>query len=582
MARRKKRLVDLVRDGTFLARKDERLLGGRDPLPWPELEKYRLAYRSQDGERKRMVALGLERELREDDAQRRLLGDLQAELRKLGPRGSWRRLERFAPAYFTHQAGPAAGQRFVWDPYQRRFLREWCRRDSLSERIYSVSVLGVPKGNGKTPLTAVLGTLALVENIDAPEIYVVAGASDQADICHEFARLNIEKGALSAWLEVAGQSIVCPEHDGEFEVLSAAGDLGHGTIPTLYLVDEWWLFMHRQQREAYNAGAKALHKRPGEAALLAISTAGYDLTSQLGETFQAAMEHPLLEVNETKPGPLYVVRDEQSGFLFEWYGAPADADIEDPKVIRKANPLSIVRPDDLLRELHRPDTDELDWSRLHLNQWTKAKSAWLASGVWARLRSATQIPEGAEILVGIDAARTHDTTAVGWAWLSPQGRKVLRAHVWSVRRNVPHHEFVPGGELENEELVEPFIHALASRYRIRAVAYDPRYFGTEARHLSNDGFLAIKVEPQSNDMAAAVVQFERDALNRRLEHDGDRVLAAHVEAIDAERRPDASKKIGKRSEAYPIDAGISVVLANYLTVVDLPELADVEPWAAAW
>jgi len=158
---------------------------------------------------------------------------------------------------------------------------------------------------------------------------------------------------------------------------------------------------------------------------------------------------------------------------------------------------------------------------------------------------------------------------------------VLRAHVWSVRRHVPHHEFVEGGELVNETLVEPFVHALGRRYSIRAIAFDPRYFSAEARHLADAGFVVVEVQPQSAAMGDAVVQFEKDVLSRRLSHDGDRVLSNHIEAIDSVRMPDGSKKIGKRTDGQPIDAGISVILANYLTTIDLPAQAA-EPFVLTW
>ncbi len=570
-----------MRDGTFLARKDEHVLNSGDELPWPRLEEFRRDFREAHPSERRAISLHLEATLREPDAQAFLLGRLQDELRRLGPPGSYRRIDRFFPRYFTHRAGPAAGQPFKLEKFQRGFLREWSRRDERGERVYTVGVWGISKGNGKTPVIAGLGTLAELEHTDAPEVYCVAGSSDQAAICHKFASDNINDGALAAWLEVVGDTILCPEHDGEFTVLSSAGDLGHGIKPTLYLVDEWWLFIHRAQREAYNAGAKALHKRPGEGALLAISTAGYDRTSQLGETYDAALAHPMLEVREKGPGPLYRVRDEESGFLFEWWGAPEDADIENPAVIRKANPLSVVRPDDLLRELRRPDTDELDWRRLHLNQWTKTKNTWKASGVWRRLAGDLQIPEGAEITVGVDCARSFDTTSVGWAWLSPSGVVVTRAHIWSVRRNVPHHEFVEGGELVNEELVEPFVEMLDTRYHVAEIAFDPRYFSAEAHHLSSIGHTLVEVQPQSAAMGDAVTAFEQAALARKITHDGDPMVAAHFEAVEQTHDGRGSTKIGKRSAAYPIDAAIATILAHYrVHLVEYEKPA--QPWAAAW
>ncbi len=569
MARRRKRLVDLVRDGTFLARKDEHLLGAHDPLPWRELERLRGEFRAaEDAAERRTVALELEHGIRSYPASR-YLGDLQAELAKLGPPGSYERVSRFARRYFRHYAGPEAGKPFVFRRFQSDFLREFTRRRRDGRRVYTVGIWMLPKGNGKTPTAAVLGTEALVSNLDAAEVYNVAGRKDQADICHSFAKANIEDGPLSAWLEVGSEVVHYPEHRGEYEILPSEGDLTAGINPTAFVADELWLFLYRKQREAWNSGVKALPKRAGQSWALGISTAGYTKDSLLGEIYDGVMAHPGLELH--RDGFLQVLRDEDSGFLFWGHGVPdsLDVDIEDPALVRAVNPAPWIDPRALLADLRQPGTDENDWQRLHLNRWTLTKQSWMASGIWSRLRSEAQIPEGAEILVGIDAARTWDTTSVGWLWVTPEGQKLTRSQVWSVRSNVPHHTFVPGGELVNEELVEPFVHELSKRYRIAGIALDPRYLNAEAKHLADAGFTVVKVEPQSAAMGDAVALFEKDALSERLAHSGDRVLALHVDAIDSERRPDGSKKIGKRSDANPIDAAISLILANWLTTVEL-------------
>src|SRR5205823_1173455 len=153
--------------------------------------------------------------------------------------------------------------------------------------------------------------------------------------------------------------------------------LGHGVSPSAAIVDEWWLFDTQRERESFTALAKALHKRPGRAWLNAITTAGYDLHSQLGETYTAAINHPKLELRND--GYLQVVRDTASGFLFWWYGPPPgeEPDPEDTRVVRACNPARWIQVRDLMRELKRPDSNEQDWRRLHLNQWTRARAAWL-------------------------------------------------------------------------------------------------------------------------------------------------------------------------------------------------------------
>ena len=581
MARRRKRLVDVVRDGTFLARKDEHLLDGADKLPWRELELLRKRYRAAgDGSARREIALELEQGLRQHPPSR-YLGDLQAELLKLGPRDSFEQLERFFPRFFRHYRGPAAGKRFQLAPFQRDFLREFWRRDRYGRRVYQVGLLMIPKGNGKTPLAAGLGVHALVSETDAPEVYNVAGAKDQASICFDFARTNIEDGPLAAWIDVGTRKVECPEHNGEYEILSSDGYLSAGVNTSAAVFDELFIAKHGQQREAWNSHEKSIPvKRPGRGWLLGITTAGFDKDTLLGERYDAAIAHPKLELH--RDGALMILRDEASGFLFWCFQAPDGADIENPAVIRACNPAPWVNSRNLIRALKLPGADELDWRRLHADQWTKTKHAWLAAGVWDRLRGETQIPAGAEITVAVDAARTHDTTSIAWQWISPEGRKVTRAHVWSVRRKVSHHTFVAGGELVNEELVEPFIHDVLvglHGYRIRAIGYDPRYFGTEARHLANAGFTVIPYEPHNKAMGDAVVQFEKDTLARpRLEHDGDRVLRNHVEAIDAVRNPDGSKKIGKRTDGIPIDAGIAAIIANHLNEVEITEPVVARSW----
>lgn len=578
MARRKKRLVDLVRDGTFLARKDHRLLGERDALPWPALEGFRGAYRAArvDADR-RHVALELEHQLREPDAQLRLLGDLQRELRKLGRRRSYAQLERFFPTYLRHQAGPAAGRPFHLDRYQKAFLREFWRRNRHGERVYQVGLLGVPKGNGKTPLAAGLGLHTLVTHTDAPEVYAIAGAKDQADFAHSFARASVEQSALAAWVEAGTRTILCSEHYGEFEILSSDGDLSSGANPSTAIFDELWIARHRQQREAWNSQEKALHKRPGEAFLLGITTAGWDPSSLLGELYTQRMQHPKLEQRED--GFLRVVRDTEAGFLFWWYGAPDEADIENPAVIRGANPAPWVRPNDLLRALRRAP-DELDWRRLHLNQWTATREAWVSAGAWARLSEpGLEAPVGAEITVGIDAAFNYDTTACSWSWRSPEGRAVQRAFVWSVRPDAPHHELVRDSELVNEDLVEPFVHALGKRYRIRAIAFDPRFFATEARHLAKAGYTVVPIHPSSAPMGDAVASWHKALLAGELAHDGDPVFAKHVAAI-ASRKTEGGYKIGHLLASAPIDAGIAAILSHHLLPREIEE--PVEPWGATW
>src|SRR5207245_6687670 len=152
---------------------------------------------------------------------------LDRALAELGRPGSFRQLERFFPRFLRHQAGERAGQPFELERFQRAFLREFWRRDRHGRRLYSVGLLGIPKGNGKTPLAAALGLHALLTGTDAPEVYGIAGSKDQAGIALRFARRWVEEGELAAFVS-AGSVLRCREGGGFYKLLSSDGRLGHG------------------------------------------------------------------------------------------------------------------------------------------------------------------------------------------------------------------------------------------------------------------------------------------------------------------------------------------------------------------
>jgi phage terminase large subunit-like protein len=564
MAAHKKNLQRLVLDRSFLARRHEELLQTSPLVADPRLRELQKRFRRRrdQGER-RAVALEFQRAVRERASAPS--SELDVLLRELGPPGSVEQLLRFFPRCLRHYAGPTAGKPFRLESFQRRFLSEFFARER-GERVYPVGLLGIPKGNGKTPLAAGLGLHALISARDAPEVYGVAGSREQAAIAHRFANRWSEEGPLAEWLR-PGATIVCPERRGFYKLLSADGRLGQGVQPSVGIVDEWWLFEHPREREAYAALAAALHKRPGESWLLAITTAGWSKQTQLGETFDAAITHPAFELHED--GYLHVLCDREAGFLMHWYAAPEDADIEDPETIRRANPASWVRPRDLLRELRRPDTDELVWRRLHLNQWTRARDMWLPSGAWAKLRDPeAAIPAGAEVFAGVDVGWSHDSTAVALAHRRSDGQIVLQAKVWTTDPSAQG-QYVAGGVMRLE-LIEEHIRDLRRRYQLREVAYDPKFFGRSAEILGDEGILCVEMLPSAAPMQHAWQSFYQAVVEGTIVHLGERVLTAHVDAAAADKT-EYGWRVRKLRSSARIDALAAAVMAHGRAQLARPE-----------
>ena len=85
-------------------------------------------------------------------------------------------LGRFFPTYFTHPKGYGFGEPFQLEPWQQEFLDEFYRVDEDGNRLYRVGLLGIPRGNGKTPLCAGVGLFELMARRQAPDIFNGAGS----------------------------------------------------------------------------------------------------------------------------------------------------------------------------------------------------------------------------------------------------------------------------------------------------------------------------------------------------------------------------------------------------------------------
>jgi phage terminase large subunit-like protein len=572
MGRPAKTLAQLVRDGSFRGRRDSHrdLLSG-PVVQWPAFASLQARFAGAGSEaERREIALSFERMVREaqQELQRRIDGngggktaaaaELAAALAELGRPGSLAQLLRFFPAYLVHPKGPLFGQPFKLAAFQRQFLREFYRRDKKGRRVYRFGVLGVPRGNGKTPLAAGLGLYELLSRRDAPEVYCAAGSKEQAGIALGFAKSFVEMGDLADWIQLKS-GLRCPASSGSMQVVSSEGRLQHGRMPAAALIDELWAFETRREIETYTAFSSALHKRE-DAFLLAITTAGYDKTSLLGRIYDGALAWPQIE--QHNDDYLTVAKDLEHGQLLWWYGAPEGATLDDPQVWRKANPASWIKTSELKRQLADPGLDENEFRRLNLNMWTHVRDAWLPDGCWQQLATDHTIPKKAPVYVGVDVGLVHDSTAVVWAHKLEDGRILLNAHVWSADPDAPAHTHCRGGRVELEQ-VEQFILQLADDYKVKEVAYDPHFFQRSAELLerSRKRLRMVEFLQASGPMADAYQGFYQAALEGRLAHNNDPILNDHIHStvgVMSER----GWKLRKLNKQRRMDATIAACLAT--------------------
>lgn len=468
----------------------------------------------------------------------------------------------FAEAYCRHTKGRWAGEPVNFEDWQREFLDEAFRLNARGRRVYRNVLLGIPRKNGKSTLASALSLyMAGADGEAGAEVVMAAGSRDQAAMVFDQARAFVDSNEeLGAYFD-AQRFVILGPGGSVIKRIAADGKLQHGLNPSAVIVDELHSFMTPRQEELWNALTTASGARD-QPLTLSITTAGYDRATVLGRLFDSAVR---MKGIERRPG-LTIARDESTGFLLWWYGLSETDDVDDPDLWMAANPASWITVEQLEAQRESPTVEELVWQRLHLNRWTKTRDAWLPAGLWESLESAEEIPDGAPVVVAVDVGLVHDSTAVAVAHRLDDGRVVVRAKVWAARDDAVAHVVLPGGRVDLE-VIEDHIRGLAERYQVTELVYDPRFFERSAQTLSDEGFLTAPVDQSSRRMLEAYSDFYLACREERLTHDGDRVLAQHVEstlAVMTER----GWKIS-RLRLQRIDAMVAVAMAHWRAAMNL-------------
>lgn len=420
------------------------------------------------------------------------------------------------------------------EPFQRMILGEIFkgRRELLCL---------LPRGNGKTTLFSAVALFHLITTAE-PAVYCAAAGRDQARLLFESAR-----NMAARHPEI--DRLVTPRYNelrvpgGFLRVLSSDAPRAHGLQPTLALVDE--LHAH-QSSDLYVALRTALGKR-AQAQLVTISTAGYDHASTLGQLREKA--HSLPDV--TRDGTLTVARSD-SFTMFEWACSEGD-NLEDPAVLKTANPATFVTEQFLAEQIDSPGLHPLERARYHANVWTTTAAAWLPVGAWQACGSDDPVEPGDPIWVGVDVGGERSASAVVWV------TEDLRVGV----------AIYHGDEAVLDCLAK--VRQLAGTHDVREVAFDPWRFGQAAIELEREG-LPVIAFPQSNvRMVPASEKLYAAVKERRIKHPNDPELNQHMASVVA-RQTERGPRLDKLKSRHQIDGAVALAMA-----IDRAESPQPEP-----
>ena len=212
---------------------------------------------------------------------------------------------------------------------------------------------------------------------------------------------------------------------------------------------------------------------------------------------------------------------------------------------------------DALHALLPPKTRESTFRRARLCQLASdTDGAFLPSGVWAGLSTGVGIPSGREVVVALDGSFSDDTTAllVGTVSATPHFDVIK---VWQ-RKNGDDDYRVPIADVEDE------IRQACRRWQVVEIIGDPFRWTRTLQALESEKLPIVEFPHSPSRLTEATTNLYSAAVNGRITHSGNAVLAAHVAAavIREDSRGMRLDKASRSRTAPKIDLAACLVMAH--------------------
>ena len=449
--------------------------------------------------------------------------------------------------------------------FQKIFLTWLFELRPDGSRRYRRAMLEVPKGNGKTPLSAWIGAYLLATQPSAV-IPVAAASYEQADLLFGDLRNCVrESPTLSPLLDAFEGEIQVKGGPGRAYKVAAIAGTNDGQRPSAFLADEIheWLGNKARVHLVISNGAA---KRAGSL-IFNTTTPGADLDSMAGR-----MHAYGYKVNGGE------IEDEE--FLFVHWGANPDAfDLNDDQqlhaAIRAANPAAdiFLNVQDVASRFYQVPLYE--FVRYHLGQWTTVSETWLPPGSAEACVVEEDIPDGAQVVLGFDGSFSGDATAL------------VAVSIPREDGQVPHVQVVANYEKpENARQdwrvsildVEDLIRAACKRWQVVEIVCDPYRWARTYQVLEAEGLPVVEFAQTAGRMTPATTSFYEAVVNQQITLDGSSALMRHLG--NATLRVDArGTRVSKdhKHSLRKIDLAVASIMAlsRALFNAHAPSMSDV-------
>lgn len=397
----------------------------------------------------------------------------------------------------------------------------------------------LPRGQGKTSLTAALGLYDLLLGAEGASVVVAATDERQARLCFGVAARMVELcPALESRVQVFQDRLVVPDRGASFQVLPAVPKRLEGLDFTLAILDEFGVI----DRGVFEVVGLATGKRD-QSTVLGIGTPGPDwATSVLAEMRTYAAEHP-----------------EDTSFVWREFSAAGfeDHPVDCRHCLELANPaLGDFLHEDGIRALMPPKTRESTFRRARLCQFVdELEQSWLPPSAWDEHADPRPVPDGAEVVLALDGSFSQDATALVVAEVG-QTPHLDVVGLWEPPDRRPEWR-VPVLE------VEQAIRDACARWDVLEVVADPFRWTRSLQLLADEGLPMIEFPQSAPRMTPATTGLYEAVVNGAVTHSGDPRLARHVSNATVktdQRGTRIYKKNGDRGRR--IDLAVCAIMAH--------------------
>jgi phage terminase large subunit-like protein len=396
-------------------------------------------------------------------------------------------------------------------------LRDW--QKTLLEHLFAwdddglrhrISLVGMPRKNGKSALGSVLGLYSLVLGPKGAEVYSVAAEKEQARIVFADAKRTVEASPeLSAITKLYRDAIELPKFNSVYRVLSAESVTKEGLSPTTVIFDE----LHAQpDRELFDVFSLAMGARGKLSTMIAITTAGVrsDRSGRDGIAFNLYQMGQKIARGEM----------EDPTFFMAWWESEGDHRLRE--TWDEANPGfgDLNAESDFESAIRR--TPEAEFRIKRCNQWVSSVETWLPVGSWDECAGEVTLTSDDEIVLGFDGSYNGDASViVGAVVPRVEGDPVKVFLVKAWEKDLEHD---PDDWRVDIGEVEQTVMDFCQKHTVREIACDPFRWQRSMEVLENKGLPVVSFPQSPQRMIKACARFYDAVAEKKIVHDGIRCL----------------------------------------------------------